>query len=75
MSYFARRIWRDNPWADGMVWNSAQDSSSHCFLLFGDRFNEGDLVLQKTQTVESDEVLILELENAARRGGIEIYEQ
>lgn len=57
-----------------MVWSSVRDSSSHSFLLFGDRFTEGGLALQSTQTMESDEMLILQLENAARRGGIDIYE-
>lgn len=64
------RIWRDNPSVCGLVWRSRQDSESNAYLLFGDRCDDGDLLVQQTQTRNSDIQFPRQIIKAARRAGI-----
>lgn len=66
------KIWRDNPWADGIVWCSLQDSESNAYLLFGDRCNDGDLQVQQTHKAGPGEGFLQRIARAARRAGISI---
>ncbi len=68
----ATAIWRDNPRANGIKWCSRQDSTSNAYLLFGDRCNDGDLLVQQTQSVDSDEDFPQQLVEVAQRAGIDI---
>lgn len=68
----AAGIWRDNPRADGIVWSSRQDSASFAYLLFGDRCNDRDLLVQETHSKYSDIEFPDQIMEAAQRAGIRI---
>lgn len=68
----AMLIWRDNPWADGIVWRSVQDSKSNAILLFGERCGGEALFVIKTQAIESDGEFLDQAVEAGERAGISI---
>lgn len=68
----AAGIWRDNPRANGIMWRSRQDSASNAYLVFGDRCSDGDLLVQQTQSKDSDIRYSRQIVKVAKRAGIKI---
>lgn len=61
--------WRDNPDADGIIWSSARDSAARAMLLFGDRLDSADFSVESVRLVETDPILLDELNETAARCG------
>lgn len=65
----AEMAWRDNPDADGIVWSSVRDSAARAMLLFGDRLDPADFSVESVRLVETDPILLDELNETAARCG------
>lgn len=68
----ARRIWQDNPHADGVCWSSVRDSGATAMMFFGDRITEMDFAVEDTRLVRENPSLLGDLRLTAKRAGITI---
>ncbi|GHE02618.1 hypothetical protein U879_18715 [Defluviimonas sp. 20V17] len=68
----ALQAWRDNPAADGLIWNSVRDNSAQAMLIFEGRAQAGNFQTRSVREVRADPDLLADIADAGRRAGFTI---